>query len=169
MNDASRVLVALRVRVPAERAFAAFTDRIADWWQPNGIFQFTPGQVGTMVFEPGPRGRLLERYGDGTEFVIGQVRAWEPPRHLVLGWRHATFAPDQDTELHITFDEISGDPIQTRVTVEHFGWDRLPPQSAARHGIPLVVFQHRFAEWWQRQLQAVAAATETRSPTTPLR
>ncbi len=66
----------MRVRVPAERAFVAFTERIAEWWQPNGMFQFTPGQVGTMVFESGPSGRLLERYDDGTAFVIGQVRVW---------------------------------------------------------------------------------------------
>lgn len=65
MNDKSRVLVAMRVAVPTELAFAAFTERIAQWWHTNGIFQFTPGQVGTMVFESGPDGRLLERYDDG--------------------------------------------------------------------------------------------------------
>ena len=158
MNDASRVLVAMRVRVPAERAFVAFTERIAEWWQPNSIFQFTPGQVGTMVFESGPSGRLLERYDDGTEFVIGQVRVWEPPRRVVLGWRHATFAADQATELHVSFEEVTGDGVQTRVTVEHFGWDRIPPQSAARHGFPLEMLQLRFAEWWQAQLRALATA-----------
>lgn len=159
MIDASRVLVAVRVRVPAERAFAAFTERIAEWWQPRGLFQFTPGRVGTMVFETGPGGRLLERYDDGTEFEIGRVRAWEPPRRFVLGWRHATFAADADTELHVRFDEVAGDGVQTRVTVEHFGWDRIPPESAARHGFPLDVLQLRFAEWWQEQLRALATAT----------
>lgn len=99
MIDASRVLVAVRVPLSAERAFIAFTEQIAQWWQPNNLFQFAPGRVGTMVFEPGPAGKLLERYDDGTEFVIGRVRVWEPPQRFVLGWRHATFAPDQDTEL----------------------------------------------------------------------
>lgn len=114
MNDASRVLAAMRERVPAERAFVAFTERIAEWWQPNGIFQFTPGQVGTMVFECGPSGRLLGRYDDGTEFVIGQVLVWEPPRRVVLGWRHATFAADQDTELHVNLPRTS----------ERYSWRR---------------------------------------------
>jgi len=157
MNHASRVLVAMRVRVPAERAFVAFTERIAEWWQPNGMFQFTPGQVGTMVFESGPSGRLLERYDDGTAFVIGQVRVWEP-RRVVLGWRHSTFAADQDTELHVSFGEVTGGGVQTRVTVEHFGWDRIPPQSLARHGFRLELLQLRFAEWWQAELRALATA-----------
>jgi uncharacterized protein YndB with AHSA1/START domain len=154
----SRVLVALRVPVPAARAFAAFTEQIAEWWQPNGLFQFTEGRTGTLAFEPGPAGRLVETYPDGTSFVVGHIRAWEPPRRLVLGWRHASFAPDQETELHVRFDDVedpAGTAVQTRVVVEHFGWDRIPPEHAARHGFPLATFQLRFAEWWQALLQAL--------------
>ncbi|MGH3446947.1 MAG: SRPBCC domain-containing protein, partial [Nocardioidaceae bacterium] len=114
--------------------------------------------LGTMVFESGPRGRLVEKYDDGTEFVIGHVRAWDPPRRVVVGWRHASFAADQDTELHVRFEEIPGDDVQTRVTVEHFGWDRIPPEHSARHGFPLAVFQLRYAEWWQAQLNALAVS-----------
>lgn len=156
MTDASRVLVAIRVRAPAERAFTAFTEQIDQWWQPNGLFRFTDGTPGTMAFEPGPNGQLVERYADGTEFVVGDVRVWQPPRRLVVGWRQAGFTADQDTELHVTFDEIAGDAVQTRVTVEHFGWDRIPPEHVARHGFPLAVFQLRFAEWWQAQLTALS-------------
>lgn len=162
MSDVSRVLVAVRVPVTAERAFAAFTERIAQWWQPSDLFQFTPGQVGTMRFESGPDGRLVEEYDDGSEFVIGRVRVWDPPRRFVLNWRQATFVPEQDTELHVSFLEITADSPQTRVTVEHFGWDRIPPQSAARHGLPLDVFQLRFAQWWQMQLHNVEMALSQR-------
>lgn len=158
MTDASKVLVALRVPVPAARAFAAFTEEIADWWQPNGLFPFTVGRTGTLAFEAGPDGRLVETYADGTSFVVGHVRAWEPPRRLVVSWRHATFAPDQETELHVRFDDVEGPAgaAQTRVVVEHFGWDRVPPEHAARHGFPLAAFQLRFAEWWQALLRALA-------------
>lgn len=156
MTDGSRVLVAIRVRAPADRAFAAFTTQIGQWWRPNDLFVFTPGRTGTMVLEPGVGGRLVERYDDGTEFVVGDVRVWEPPRRLVLGWRQAGFADHQDTELHVGFREVPGDVVQTRVTVEHYGWDRIPPEHAARHGFPLGVFQLRFAEWWQAQLRGFA-------------
>lgn len=162
MTDASRVLVALRVPVPAARAFTAFTAEIATWWQPNGLFPFTEGRTGTLAFEPGPDGRLVETYGDGSSFVVGHIRTWEPPHRLVLSWRQASFAPDQETELHVRFDEVDDDPtgpadpagstVQTRVTVEHVGWDRIPREHAARHGFPLPTFQLRFAEWWRDML-----------------
>jgi uncharacterized protein YndB with AHSA1/START domain len=158
VTEASRVLVALRVPVPAARAFAAFTEQIADWWQPNGLFEFTEGRAGALAFEPGPAGRLVETYADGSSFVVGHIRAWDPPRRLVLSWRQASFAPDQETELHVRFDDVEdpgGDVTQTRVTVEHFGWDAIPPEHAARHGFPLAAFQLRFAEWWQRLLAAL--------------
>jgi uncharacterized protein YndB with AHSA1/START domain len=151
------VLVALRVPAPASRAFAVFTERIGDWWRPSGLFAFTD-RVGTLAFEPGPGGRLVETYADGDVFVVGRIRVWEPPRRLVLSWRQDSFAPDQETELHVRFDQIdeAGRPVQTRVTVEHVGWDRLPPGHAARHGFPLATFQLRFAEWWQLLLREIA-------------
>lgn len=159
MTEGSRVLVALRVPVAPARAFAAFTEQIAEWWQPHGLFQFTEGRTGTLAFEPGPGGRLVETYPDGSTFVVGHIRAWEPPHRLVLSWRHASFAPDQETELHVRFDAV-GDPAgtraETRVVVEHFGWDRIPPEHAARHGVPLPAFQVRFGQWWDMHLRGVA-------------
>lgn len=161
MTEGSRVLVALRVPVPPSRAFAAFTEEIAEWWQPNGLFQFSDGRTGTLAFEPGPNGRLVETYQDGSSFVIGNVRVWEPPQRLVLSWRHASFGPDQETELHVRFDDVT-DPAssvaQTRVTVEHFGWDHIPQEHAARHGFPLAAFQLRFAEWWETLLRSLGQA-----------
>jgi hypothetical protein len=41
------------------------------------------------------------------------------------------------------------------VTVEHYGWDAIPQEHAARHGFPLAAFQQREAEWWQRLLGAL--------------
>ena len=158
MTEASRVLVAIRVPVAAARAFVAFTEQIGDWWEPNGLFQFTVGRTGTLAFEPGPNGRLVETYPDGSSFVIGHIRAWDPPRRLVLSWRQASFAPDQETELHVRFDDVedpAGAVPQTRVVIEHFGWDGIPPEHAARHGFPLATFQLRFAEWWQELLRAL--------------
>ncbi len=44
------------------RPFAAFTEEIGQWWRPNGLFQFTDGRDGTLAFEPGADGRLVETY-----------------------------------------------------------------------------------------------------------
>jgi uncharacterized protein YndB with AHSA1/START domain len=149
VTQGSRVLLSIRVNATPARAFAGFTEEIGQWWQPNGLFEFTRGRSGVLSFEPGANGRLIEKYGDGTEFVVGEVRVWEPPRRLVVTWRQASFAPEQKTELHVRFEEVGA---QTRVTVEHFGWDTIPQRHAARHGFPLPVFQLRFAEWWQTLL-----------------
>ena len=146
MTEGSRVLSAIRVNATPARAFTAFTEEIGQWWRPNGLFQFTRGRSGVLSFEPGSKGRLLETYEDGAVFVVGEVRVWDPPRCLVLTWRQESFAPDQSTELHVRFEEAGQ---QTRVTVEHFGWDTIPQRHAARHGFPLATFQLRFAEWWQ--------------------
>jgi uncharacterized protein YndB with AHSA1/START domain len=163
MTDASRVLVALRVRAVPERVFAAFTEQIGEWWQPNGLFQFTPGRTGMLAFDPGPDGRLVETYADGESFVVGHNRVWDPPHRLVLSWRHASFEPEQETELHVRFDDLDdteGALGQTRVTVEHFGWDTIPAEHAARHGFPLATFQLRLAQWWQTLLHALASTAE---------
>lgn len=159
VDDSSRVLVAVRVSAPADRAFTAFTEEIATWWRPNGLFQFTDGRRGTLAFEPGPGGRLIETYPEGDLFVVGHVRVWEPPHRLVLSWRHASFVSGQETELHVRFESVpdSGDgEAATRVVIEHRGWDAIPIEHAARHGFPLTAFQLRFAEWWRAMLRHLA-------------
>lgn len=152
---ASRVLVARRLPVGADEAFRAFTERIGQWWRPHGLFQFTPGRSGSMSLEPGPGGRLVETYPDGDRFVVGRVLAWEPPHRLVMSWRHANFADEETTELHVRFEDVAEAPGTSRVTVEHFGWDTIPADHAARHGFPLASFQLRWAEWWQSLLAAI--------------
>lgn len=149
MTLGSRVLLAIRVNATPARAFAAFTEEIGQWWRPNVLFEFTRGRRGVLSFEPGSNGRLIETYEDGTVFVIGEVRVWDPPHRLVVTWREECFAPDQSTELSVRFEQAGE---QTRVTVEHFGWDTIPERHAARHGFPLGAFQLRFAEWWQHLL-----------------
>lgn len=152
MNERSRVMVAVSVAATPERAFTAFTEQIGQWWRHNGLFTFSDGRTGTLAFEPGPTGRLTETYTDGEVFEIGRITIWDPPSSLALTWREASFDADQETELRVRFD-AAGD--RTRVTVEHFGWDTIPQQHAARHGFPLVTFQLRFAEWWQQMLSGL--------------
>ena len=154
---ASRVLVALRVAASPERAFAAFTDEIGQWWRPNALFQLTPASPGRMAFEPGPGGRLVERQASGGEYEVGRIMVWNPPTELTFQWRPASFSPEQSTEVHIRFEPV-GD--QTRVVVEHTGWDRIAPKHAARHGFPLDAFLQREAEWWQALLRSLESHVE---------
>ena len=150
--DRSRVLVAVRVHCQPSEAFVRFTSQIGRWWQPNPLLQSSDGRNGTLALETGIGGRLIETYDDGTWFVIGVISTWEPPGRLVLSWRHDNFPPECSTELHVTFEPVGVG--QTRVSVEHFGWDVLPADHAARHDFPLATFQLRFADWWRRLLRS---------------
>ena len=155
----SGVVVALRVPGSPERAFDVFTRDIALWWRPNPMFEFTPRSPGVMAFEPpedGAPGRLVERLSTGKTFVIGEVAVWDPGRRLVFGWRQAAFAPGQNTEVEVIFEAV-GD--ETRVTVEHRGWDSVPAEHVARHGMANPVFQMRHAEWWRNLLVSLREAT----------
>lgn len=154
----SRVLVAIRVKVTPERAFEAFTQEIGAWWRPNGLFSFTRRDTRALSFEPGLGGRLLMLQTTGEPFEIGRITRWDPPSRLAFSWRQESFSPEQDTEVRVSFDPV-GD--ETRVTVEHLGWDGIPREHAARHRFPLDVFQLRLAEWWQMMLSSLVTRAQT--------
>ena len=147
----SKVYVAMRVRATPERAFRAFVEDIGVWWRPSTLFQTTP-RPGVLSFEPGTGGRLVETRAGGKVFEIGRISAWEPPRRLVFSWRQANFPLNLHTEVEVGFEAV-GD--ETRVSIEHRGFDQVPGESAARHGFPDAVLLLRLAEFWRGQLSAI--------------
>lgn len=150
----SKVLVALRIKAAPQRVFEVFTTDIGAWWKPNALFSFAPRGPGVLAFEGAGEGaRLVERLPNGKVFEIGPVRVWAPGERLVFGWRQATFAPGMDTEVEVRFESV-GD--ETRVTVEHRGWDSVPIEHVARHHFPDGIFLHRHGEWWRALLTSLA-------------
>lgn len=150
----SAVQVSLRVRADPARAFAVFTEQIGAWWRPSALFQLTPRGDGRLRFEPGEGGRLVTTLPNGREFEVGRITAWAPGERLAFTWRQATFAPDQVTSVEVRFEPVGA---ETRVTVEHRGWDAIPQEHVARHGFPLAVFLQRAGEQWQAALAALRA------------
>lgn len=151
----SKVYVALRVKAAPSRAFAAFVGEIGAWWRPNGLFQTTPRAPGVLAFEPGEGGRLTETLASGKVFEIGRVRVWDPPHRLVFSWRQANFPPELSTEVEVRFEAVGE---ETRVSVEHRGFDRVP-EGAARHGFPDEVLLMRLADWWRTLLTSFREAS----------
>ena len=147
----SSILVSLRVSATPARAFEVFAGDIGRWWRPNPLFRFTLHAPGVLSFEPGPEGRLIETSPTGEIFEIGRITAWEPGVRLAFAWRQESFAAGQLTHVEVRFEPV-GD--QTRVTVEHRGWDTIPPDHVARHGFPNEFFLRRHAEWWQTLLSS---------------
>lgn len=147
----SKVYVALRVKATPERAFQAFVEEIGAWWRPNVLFQTTP-RPGVLSFERGEGGRLIETRDGGKAFEIGVIRIWEPPHRLVFSWRQANFPLDLHTEVEVGFEAVGE---ETRVSVEHRGFDQVPADSAARHRFPDQVLLMRLAEFWRGQIGAI--------------
>ena len=147
----SKVYVALRVKATPEEAFAAFVGEIGEWWRPNILFQTTP-RPGVLSFEPGPDGRLIETRAGDKVFEIGRIRVWEPPRKLVFSWRQASFPLELHTEVEVCFEPVGE---ETRVSVEHRGFDQVPADSAARHRFPDELLLMRLADFWRSQIAAV--------------
>jgi len=164
----SRVLVSIRVPCSPLQAFEVFTQEIADWWVQSELFHLTPRSPGSMAFEPpdksGKGGRLVERLPSGKTFEVGPVRVWIPGELLVVGWRQATFGPDHATEVEVRFESAGA---ETRVTVEHRGWDSVPQEHVARHGFPLPLFQQRQGEQWRAGLERLRRRTVSKLSGTP--
>lgn len=146
----SKVFLALRVPATPERAFEVFTGEIGAWWQPGDLFRITARGDGQLRFEPGTGGRLLAAFEDGAEFEIGRVSVWEPGRRLVFSWRQQGFPAGQETEVEVRFEPAG---TETRVSLEHRSWDRIPRGSAARHGFPEAATLEHVSRWWRRSLQ----------------
>lgn len=165
----SRVVVSLRVPCSPDEAFALFTEEIGVWWADSAFFRFTPRSPGTLAFEPpgadGEGGRLIERLPGGKVFEIGPVRAWAPGERLVVEWRHASFGPGHATEVEVTFERVG---TETRVSVEHRGWESVPQDHVARHGFPLQLTNQRQGEQWRAGLERLSQrAAETLPPRLP--
>ena len=156
----SKVIVAIRVAAEPALAFEVFTNEIAAWWQPNQLFQFTPRGPGTVRFEGGEGGRFIEELPGGRIFEIGKIKVWEPGARLVFGWRHATFTKQQDTEVEVRFEPVSS---ETRVTVEHSGWDSVPKDHVARHAMAGAVLLKHEGDWWQTMLGRLKARAIARN------
>lgn len=148
----SKVFLALRVPADPLRTFEVFTQEIALWWQPSGLFRVSDAGDGRLVFEPGPGGRLFTTFDDGSTFEIGRVSIWDPGKRLVFAWRQANFPAEQSTEVEVCFEAV-GD--ETRVSIEHRAWDTIPQRHAARHGFPEAATLQRAADWWRRSLYAL--------------
>ena len=150
----SSVLVALRVKASRERAFEVFVREIGLWWKPSTLFQTTPRAPGRLSFEEGEGGRLIETLDNGKVFEIGRITAWEPPQRLAFNWRQASFPPDLDTEVEVRFEAVGE---ETRVSVDHRGFHRVPDPHAARHGMPDPVLLKYLAQYWRGHLDAYGA------------
>lgn len=131
MSDSGRVTVSIDVAVDPDTAFEVFTNEIDSWYQRGPHSWRFPDRAVGIRFEPRVGGRLLEVHdrttGDG--FAFGEVLVWEPGARLVFADLVSSEPPAPLTEVEVRFEAVEDG---TRVTLEHRGLDRLPPDVAAQ-------------------------------------
>jgi uncharacterized protein YndB with AHSA1/START domain len=113
------------VNVPPERAFAVFTEGLADWW-PLRTHSLGQERAVAVTLERREGGRLYESIEGGEQCDWARVEAWEPPLRIVLAW-FPGHPPDEATRVEVRFT-AEGDV--TRVDLEHRGWDALGSRAA---------------------------------------
>lgn len=113
--------VSVVVPLSAERAFEIYVEHIDRWWPRQGVFpySFAPGDTDPhmILFEPGVGGRLFERFRNRTEYEIGRIVEWDPPRHLLYTWRDPTW--EEPIRVALRFEEVEGG---TRVSLRDEGF-----------------------------------------------
>lgn len=147
-TDTTTVRRSIVVDVPAERAFAFFTQDIGAWWDPSHHLLAEP--LAEMVFEPRVGGSIIDRGVDGTESRWATVLAYEPPTYLAFSWSinlQWQLEPDltRASEVHVTFTSQGG--TRTLVELEHRhldrhgpGWESMRDAVAAPNGWNLEPF-----------------------------
>jgi uncharacterized protein YciI len=104
-------------------AFAVFTERIGRWWP---VADHSVYGAGSAVAFTG--GQIVERAPDGTTAVWGTVTRWEPGEAVGFTW-HPGRPADQPTHVEVRFTPAGA---QTRVVLEHSGWEVYGDPAAAR-------------------------------------
>ena len=142
-----RAVVSIAVAVPPADAFRIFTEEIDQWWRHGSKYRIGHGRS-VVHLEPKLHGRLFESFGSGPQARVvetGRVTLWEPPLHFVLSWRAVNFAPDEHTEVDVSF---APNGQGTLVTLTHSGWSRIPADHPARHGQEVPAFIRGLGLWW---------------------
>ena len=115
------------VPLPPARAFALFTEHMADWW-PLDTHSISANRDGTnphtVTFEPHLGGRVLETCSDGEIRAWATITDWQPGVRFVLSW-YVGRTEDQATVVDVRFEpEADG----TRLLLTHSGFDVLGDQ-----------------------------------------
>ena len=128
MTPLATLVRTIEVSTDPETAFRVFTEEIGQWYRSGPGSWNDPERAIGIRFEPGVGGALLELYEGGDAYEMGRVTKWEPGKRLVFEWQSALVpAVEPPTEVEVRFEPIAAG---TRVTLEHRGLERFPPQFA---------------------------------------
>jgi hypothetical protein len=115
----------------ADEAFAIYTERIGEWWDPRNTANAETLQA--ITIEPSAGGRVYATHNDIGEHDWGIVTVWEPGRRLVHTF---TLAQDPAHPSEVAVDFVPDDEARSTVRFAHGGWTDANAQVRAK-----------FSEW----------------------
>lgn len=104
-----------RLRCDAEHAFATYTGRIGEWWEPRNTANAETLQA--ITIDPHVGGRVYATHSDIGEHDWGEVTAWQPGHRLVHTF---TLAQDPHHPSEVAVEFVAGDGCT--VHFAHRGW-----------------------------------------------
>ncbi len=105
----------IRVERAPEISFKVFCEEIGTWW-PGGF----GGKDTRLAMETRVGGRFFETRPDGSEYEIGRLTAYEPPRVVAFTWR----APSWDATTQVEIRFFAEGASATRIELEHSGGEQ---------------------------------------------
>ena len=88
-KDDMTIRKSIRVERSPEISFKVFCEEIGAWW-PGGF----SGKDSRLSMETRIGGRFFETRADGTEYEIGRLTAYQPPKVVAFTWRAELGYPD---------------------------------------------------------------------------
>lgn len=105
----------IRVERAPEISFKVFCEEIGAWW-PGGY----GGKDVRLAMETHVGGRFFEKRPDGTEYEIGRLTAYDPPRVVAFTWRAPSWEVTTRVEIRFTAEGAGA----TRIELQHSGWEQ---------------------------------------------
>ena len=138
MTEVPPIRCEIVVSLPPDEAFDLFTARIGEWWPVAGHSVFGAGA--SVAFADGT---IVETF-EGRGSVWGSVTEWEPGTGLAFTW-HPGREPESASSVTVSFTGCA--PGETKVVLEHSGWEAYDDPAAARReynqGWPTVLGSYR--------------------------
>ena len=113
-KDSIAIRKSIRVERPPEVSFKVFCEEIGAWW-PGGF----SGKDSRLSMETRVGGRFFETRSDGTEYEIGRLTAYQPPKIVAFTWRAPSW--DVQTQVEVRFLPEGN---ATRIELEHRGFEQ---------------------------------------------
>ena len=104
------------LRCSAQHAFAVYTGRIGEWWDPN--YSASAETLRAVTIEPRVGGRVFATHEDLGEHDWGEVTVWEPGRRFAHTFTLA-HDPQAPSEVSVEFHDDEG---SCGLRFAHGGW-----------------------------------------------